>query len=178
MFRKSIETRKKKNKLPKELKFLCRNYLGLLDILKLKFSGAYNTNLKISLCTSVKDRFEHLQTTFLRNIEDNASYPNCEFVLLNYNCPDPRTERWVKNHLQPFSLLGLTQKYILWENFCRTILHSDELRTRHLSQDKQTSLSQQKAIYENNVERGIICPNGSRFGNGRVQKNFVEWLEV
>lgn len=285
MFRKSSKARKKKNQLPKELRFLRRNYRGLLEILKLKLSGAYNANLKISLCTSVKDRFEHLQTTFLRNIEDNASSSNCEFVLLNYNCPDPRTERWVKNHLQPYinlgkvnyyfypdakhfemahsrnlsfrlaqgdvvcnidadnfigsgfvayvsavlsqsdaflrgprdgrglagricvkreywkavggydermknwgledidfakrlSLLGLTQKYILWENFCRTILHSDEIRTRHLSQDKQTSLSQQKAIYENNVERGIICPNGSRLGNGRVQKNFVEWLEV
>lgn len=66
---------------------------------------------KVSFCTSVKDRFEHLEQTFIRNIEDNASYPDCEFVLLNYSCPDPRTEAWAKTSLMPYIEQGKVNYY-------------------------------------------------------------------
>src|SRR5688500_6385587 len=61
---------------------------------------------RISFCTVVKDRFEHLQATFVRNIEDTADYPESEFVLLDYDCPDPRTQQWARSELAPLIASG------------------------------------------------------------------------
>ena len=79
-----------------------RNIKGTIEHYYLKSMGFHNNEHTISFCTVVMDRFEHLQQTFLRNIEDNSAYPDVEFVLLNYNCPDTRMDNWVKSELQSF----------------------------------------------------------------------------
>lgn len=258
------------------------DFLYYYDCLKFRIDGAYNKKPLVSLCTSLKDRLEHLQKTFLLNIEDNQNYPNCEFLLLNYNCPDPNTEEWVRKALEshiasgrvsyyyyPDSktfersharnlafrlaqgdivcnvdadnfigngfvsyvsaalscdgvflsgpldgrglggricvrrkdwetvggfderirsygfedldfanrlyMVGLKKKFIRYENFCQTILHSDELRMKYHQGD---FYEENWNLINKNIELGIVNPNGSLFGHGRVQKNFSDWLEV
>ena len=94
-----------------KLYYFKRNVQGQIDFLRLWLNGAYKSNSFISLCTTVKDRFGHLELTFMKNIIDNIEYLNCEYLLLNYDCPDPRTEPWVKKNLTPYIKSGLVNYY-------------------------------------------------------------------
>lgn len=53
-----------------------------------------NTFYKISFCTTSMNRLGHIKKTLIKNIEDNLSYPNLEFILLDYNSSDG-LEKWV-----------------------------------------------------------------------------------
>lgn len=44
---------------------------------------------RIIFCTTCKGRVQHLKQTLPRNIADNAKYPNCKFVILDYCDPGP-----------------------------------------------------------------------------------------
>lgn len=240
----------------------------------------------ISFCTSAMDRFDHLLATFPRNIEDNADFPACEFLLLDYSCPDPRTAAWASRELQPhiaagrvnyyhyagarfFShsharnlafrlavgdivcnldadnfagpgfaryvaaqladgksflrgpldgrglggriclwrthwervggydermsgwgwedvdlvnrllLSGLTGHAALPETFCQTIPHGNELRMlHHAESNRRVSAAHNKVFVDENRANRCLCPNGASFGRGRVQKNFLHWLEA
>lgn len=61
---------------------------------------AENPSLSISYCTSVKNRFEFLQQTLPKNMDDCAGDAQVQFVVLNYNCPDPRTDQWIESSFQ------------------------------------------------------------------------------
>lgn len=82
-----------------------------LELLSLRLRGAYRSTQSVSLCTTAKDRFEHVAQTFLRNIRDNEAYGNCEFLLLDYQCPDPRTRQWAQETLRPYIDAGLVNYY-------------------------------------------------------------------
>ncbi len=43
---------------------------------------------KIAFCTTCKGRLQHLEHTLPANVRDNAGYPNCIFVVLDYNSQD------------------------------------------------------------------------------------------
>jgi hypothetical protein len=43
---------------------------------------------RIVFCTTCKGRLQHLRETLPRNLEDNAHYPNCGFVVLDYGDQD------------------------------------------------------------------------------------------
>ena len=76
-------------------------------------------------------------------------------------------------------LYGVTKKVILPEKFCHTILHDDALRTRHQREPElMRSLQVNRAYLTENMRLGIIKPNGSDFGRGRVLKNQDTWVEV
>ncbi len=49
----------------------------------------------ISICISSRGRLHHLQRTLRRNIDDNADYPDLEFVLLDYASTDGLGD-WVR----------------------------------------------------------------------------------
>lgn len=65
---------------------------------------------KISFCTVSMNRLYHLQETLIKNIEDNISYPNLEFVVLDYNSSDD-IKSWVKKDLQKYIDLGILKFY-------------------------------------------------------------------
>lgn len=90
---------------------LKRHLKSLRDDLDLKLCGAYKRKRSVSLCTSVKDRLDHLQKTVLKNIADNEDYSDCEFLILNYNCPNPDTEVWIRDALMPYILSGKVNYY-------------------------------------------------------------------
>jgi len=54
---------------------------------------------KISFCTTCKGRLHHLKQTLPINLERNSSYPNTEFVLLDYNSEDGLGD-WIKENFQ------------------------------------------------------------------------------
>lgn len=43
---------------------------------------------KIAFCTTCKGRTQHIEKTLHKNIGDNLDYPNCKFVVLDYNSQD------------------------------------------------------------------------------------------
>jgi Sulfotransferase domain/N-terminal domain of galactosyltransferase len=43
---------------------------------------------KIAFCTTCKGRTQHLKMTLPKNLADNADYPNCRFIVLDYASPD------------------------------------------------------------------------------------------
>jgi len=55
--------------------------------------------MKISFCTTCMDRLFHLRQTFLKNLEHSSSYPEAEFILLDYGSKDG-LESWVGEHLR------------------------------------------------------------------------------
>lgn len=65
---------------------------------------------KISFCTVCMNRKEHLESTLSKNIEDNISYGNIEFVLLDYNSSDG-LEDWVKLYLANYIEQGVLKYY-------------------------------------------------------------------
>lgn len=65
---------------------------------------------KVSFHTQVKDRLFHLEYTYLKNIRDNLSYPNLEFVLIDFNSSDD-VEGWVRDNLIQYVRGGLVKFY-------------------------------------------------------------------
>jgi Sulfotransferase domain/N-terminal domain of galactosyltransferase len=57
-------------------------------------------NPSIIFCTTCKGRSQHIKETLPRNLADNASYPDCKFVLLDYNDPGDLNEYLLSNHQQ------------------------------------------------------------------------------
>lgn len=53
---------------------------------------------KISFCTTCMDRLFHLSQVFKRNIESSNSYPEVEFILLNYGSTD-KLDEWARDNL-------------------------------------------------------------------------------
>jgi hypothetical protein len=52
---------------------------------------------RLSFCTTAMGRLDHVRQTLLRNIEDNADYPDAEFVLLDYGSKDGLGD-WVRDN--------------------------------------------------------------------------------
>jgi hypothetical protein len=55
-------------------------------------------NPSIVFCTTCKGRSQHIKETLPRNLADNASYPDCKFVLLDYNDPGDLNKYLLSNH--------------------------------------------------------------------------------
>lgn len=66
--------------------------------------------LKISFCIVCMNRLHQLKETFPKNITDNTSYPNIEFVLLDYNSKDGMGE-WVHKNMNHYIKNGLVTYY-------------------------------------------------------------------
>lgn len=68
----------------------------------------------ISLCITCMNRLFHLKETIEQNIQDNAAYPNIEFVLIDYNSQDG-LEEYVKENLMPYIDKGILNYYKTYE---------------------------------------------------------------
>ncbi len=52
----------------------------------------------IVFCTTCKGRTQHLEQTLPKNLQDNERYPDCKFVILNYNSQDHLLDYLNSNH--------------------------------------------------------------------------------
>lgn len=66
--------------------------------------------MKISFCTTCMGRLHHLEQTLPINLINTASYPNREFILLNYGSKDD-LHNWVKKHLTEYIEAGIVKYY-------------------------------------------------------------------
>lgn len=71
--------------------------------------NALNT-YKVSFCTTCMNRAFHLKKTISKNIRNNLKYPNCEFVLINYNSQDGLHE-WVLSELSDYIESGVLKYF-------------------------------------------------------------------
>ena len=88
----------------------------------------------ISFCTVCMNRTNFLKQTLPKNIEDNLSYGNLEFVVLNYNSTDGMHE-WIMGEMAHYIDLGILKyirtlepQYFLWS-------HSKNVVTKQAKND-------------------------------------------
>jgi glycosyl transferase family 7 (putative galactosyltransferase)/glycosyl transferase family 2 len=62
-------------------------------------------NLKISFCTAIRNRLDHLQETLPQNILSNNEYDNLQFVILDYNSSDG-LEQWIMHEMKALIEIG------------------------------------------------------------------------
>jgi len=84
-------------------------------------------HLKISFCTTCMGRLNHLQKTYLKNIQNNIDYDNIEFVLVNYNSNDGLDE-WAQKNLSRLIENG-TVKYF----FTKDPVHFHMAKAKNLA---------------------------------------------
>ena len=66
-----------------------------------------DTEVRLSICTTVMNRLTHLQQTYLHNLEKYKHDFHIEFVLFNLNCKQG-TDEWVKTHLREYIISRAT----------------------------------------------------------------------
>lgn len=81
---------------------------------------------KISFCTVAMNRLHHVQETVKKNIEDNLSYPDLEYVLLDYNSSDG-LEQWVFENMNDYVEKGILKYYKTVSPSCFNRTHSRNL---------------------------------------------------
>lgn len=67
-------------------------------------------NHRISFCTVCMNRLHHLRHTLPKNIEDNISYPNIEFIVMDYSSTDG-LEDWMKKEMAAYIDKGILTYY-------------------------------------------------------------------
>jgi glycosyltransferase involved in cell wall biosynthesis len=72
----------------------------------------------ISVCTTCMNRLRDLRITLPKNIEDNASYLNAEFILLDYGSVDGLLE-WVTQEMRPHLESGRLRYYRTKQDYFR-----------------------------------------------------------
>jgi hypothetical protein len=65
---------------------------------------------KISFCTVAMNRIHHVQSTLIKNMNDNANAGELEFVLLDYNSTDG-LDQWVKSNCAKYIESGILKYY-------------------------------------------------------------------
>ena len=90
--------------------------------------------MRISFCTTCMGRLYHLKETILKNIENASSYPDCEFVLLDYNSNDGLRE-WASEKLGGFMESGKVAYYMTREPFYFIASHAKNIAHRMATGD-------------------------------------------
>jgi len=75
-----------------------------------KFEKPIEKKYKISFCIPCMNRKEEAKITILKNIKDNADYPNLEITLLDYNSTDG-LDQWIKSEMMDYIKSGLLTYY-------------------------------------------------------------------
>lgn len=67
-------------------------------------------NYRISFCTAVRNRITHLKHTLPKNIKDNQSYQNVQFIILDYGSSDGLGD-WIKDNMLKYIQNGVLVYY-------------------------------------------------------------------
>lgn len=90
--------------------------------------------MRISFCTTCMDRLFHLEQTYLRNIENTSSYPDAEFVLLDYGSREG-LDGWARENLSDHILSGRVSYYRTGEPKTWVAAHAKNMAHRLASGD-------------------------------------------
>ena len=149
---------------------------------------AKKTYRKISICTTCMDRAHDLKKTLLKNIEDNADYPNIEFVILNYNSKDNLHKFMISNSLKYLNKMGIVKYLITKTPKYYSMSHSRNICFKNASGSIVTNVDADNytgknfAHFLNNLAE--ICPEnaffakGKRMIHGRIGMYKNEFIEI
>jgi cellulose synthase/poly-beta-1,6-N-acetylglucosamine synthase-like glycosyltransferase len=163
----------------KKIQFLVFDVIELFNKIKnYNFNWKKNYNeYKISFCTTCKNRAYDLKETYLKNIEDNSYYKNCEFILINYNSEDD-LDKWVKKNLKKYIKNGKVKYYK--NNTLKKFMMGHAKNCSHkfatgdilvnLDADNLTGKGFAKYVNDifNKYRKVIVVTNTSNGANGRV----------
>jgi Sulfotransferase domain/N-terminal domain of galactosyltransferase len=148
---------------------------------------------KIVFCTTCKGRTFHLKETLPKNIKDNEDYPNCSFLVLDYNSQDD---------LLPFLLVerwhdidsGKLSVYSYKENVPFHISHAKNMAYRcailggadilvMMDADNYTGPGLATFVAERVKEGTFLCPNFPHiyslpYGPGRPRRGYAGRLAI
>ena len=110
--------------------------------------------MKISFCTTCKNRLYHLEQTLPSNLHASSSYKNREFVIMDYNSTDG-LHSWSKKHLRKWEDWGLVR-------YCRTQI------------PEYFHVAHAKNIAYKNATGDIIC---NLDADNFIVEGFCEYLE-
>lgn len=85
--------------------------------------------MKIAFCTTCKGRVEHIRQTLPKNLADNADYPDCKFILLDYNSGDG-LDTYIKENFQAELQSGRLVFYQLREKTAFKMGHAKNMAHR------------------------------------------------
>ena len=120
-----------------------------------KINNSVTVNYKISIITTVMNRLHDIKQTLIKNITDNISYSNLEFVILDYNSSDG-LEEWVKNNLKEYINSGVVNYYRTTEPKYFSMAHSRNIAYK--------------------VADGVIINNVD--ADSYTDKGFVEYINL
>lgn len=154
---------------------------------------------KISFCTTCMDRLYNLKKTLPRNIKDNESYPNLEFVILDYNSKDG-LGNWIKKNMMEHIESGRVVYYRTIEPKYFSMAHSrnivfkvssgdivnnldaDNYTVKYIDKDHPPPIMPWAFFINkmaNECSEKVIFAKGKRSMHGRIgfyKKEFIEEL--
>lgn len=147
-----------------------------------------NNDLKISFCTTCKERLYHLQTTLYENLNCAKKYDNIEFVLLNYNSQDGLDE-WVRKEMRDHINSGRLVYYKTEDPEYFHMSHAKNMAHRLSTGDILCNLDADNVISESFIDsiilefsinnNIILKPNSNLKGNaGRITVSRDNFFKV
>lgn len=143
---------------------------------------------KISICTTCMDRTYDLKKTLLKNIEDNSSYPNLEFVVLNYNSSDDMHAFMTSNDIKYLIKMGIVKYFITRTPKFYSMSHSRNIAFKNANGQIVTNVDADnftgKGFAKFLNELAEICPSkafftkGKRMMHGRIGMYKDEFLNI
>jgi hypothetical protein len=147
-----------------------------------------NADLSIVYCTCIKDRFEHLQKTLPANLSMCKGDEKSRFVILNYDCPDPRTDAFISEHFQDEMKTGKLVYLKLMEKEFFEFSHARNVSFRAAEGDIVCNVDADNFIgkgFSTFLRRALATPKTFVFGpkdgrglRGRIAVRKEEWLTL
>ena len=110
----------------------------------------------ISFCITCMDRLYDLKETLPKNIEDNKSYPNLEFVILDYNSNDG-LGKWMKKNMMQHIESGKVVYYRTTEPKYFDMSHSRNIAFKVATGDIVNNLDADNYTRRLDIEKPEIC---------------------
>lgn len=143
---------------------------------------------KISICTTCMNRTSDLRKTLVQNINDNSSYPNLEFIILNYNSSDDMHAFMTSNEIKYLIKMGIVKYFITRQPKFYSMAHSRNMAFLNATGQIVTNVDA-----DNYAGKGFahflnkladMCPEkaffakGKRMMHGRVGMYKEEFIKI
>lgn len=160
-----------------------------------EFTKEVTKQHKISFCTTCMNRQYNLKYTLPENIKNSKTYPNVEFVVLDYNSKD-KLEKWIKHRMMEHIESGKLVYYKTTEPEYFSMSHSRNVAFKvasgeivnnvdadnymfNIDHPLENCLAEQINRMANDCEEKVIFAKGKRGMHGRIgfyKKEFIELL--
>lgn len=130
-------------------------------------------------------RLHHLMQTLPANIANTASYPDREFVVVNYGSKDALHE-WMRDHMKPWIDQGVVKYYRTQEPEYFVATHAKNIAHRQATGDILCNVDADNFLQEGFCEylvgvmkpqTIVVSPSADSFGNPGCCGKIATWRE-